>query len=180
VTFTAGVEKIFHPDPRIGFLAQATVQEQNMLAAKNAANTLDEAVREKALKDLHVALHLYANNIIDAVVAGLFLILVTSIFLMSVREWLLLIARKKAANLRETPPTWLPDYALAQAKPLSAVALPQAVLPIEPGSIGTIFTLYLYLSVVVAGPEFRIGPRVQEVAALIARTVDRLRPKAAA
>jgi hypothetical protein len=63
------------------------------------------------------------NNYLDAVVAGTFLFLVTAIFLMSVREWLLLVARKKAADLRETPPTWLPDYALAQAKPLSAVAL---------------------------------------------------------
>ena len=36
------------------------------------------------------------------------------------------------------------------------------------------------LSVVVAGPEFRIGPRVGEVAALISRTVERLRPKTAA
>jgi DNA-binding IclR family transcriptional regulator len=36
------------------------------------------------------------------------------------------------------------------------------------------------LSVVVAGPEFRIGPRVPEVAALISRTVERLRPKTAA
>ncbi|GLR85109.1 IclR family transcriptional regulator [Bradyrhizobium iriomotense] len=36
------------------------------------------------------------------------------------------------------------------------------------------------LSVVVAGPEFRIGPKVPDVAALIARTIDRLRPKTAA
>jgi DNA-binding IclR family transcriptional regulator len=36
------------------------------------------------------------------------------------------------------------------------------------------------LSVVVAGPEFRIGPKVPDVAALIARTVERLRPKSAA
>lgn len=31
-----------------------------------------------------------------------------------------------------------------------------------------------------AGPEFRIGPKVTEVASLIARTVDRLRPKTTA
>jgi len=36
------------------------------------------------------------------------------------------------------------------------------------------------LSVVVAGPEFRIGPKVPDVAALIARTVERLRPTTAA
>jgi hypothetical protein len=48
---------------------------------------------------------------------------ITAIFLMSVREWILLLARKKVSDLRETPPTWLPDYALAQAKPWGAVAL---------------------------------------------------------
>ncbi len=36
------------------------------------------------------------------------------------------------------------------------------------------------LSVVVAGPEFRIGPKLPEVAALIARTIERMRPKSAA
>jgi hypothetical protein len=35
----------------------------------------------------------------------------------------LLIARKKAADLHETPPTWLPDYALAASKPFNALAL---------------------------------------------------------
>jgi DNA-binding IclR family transcriptional regulator len=35
------------------------------------------------------------------------------------------------------------------------------------------------LSVVVAGPEFRIGPKVPDVAALIAKAVERLRPKSA-
>jgi carbon starvation protein len=123
VTMTAGVQKIFHSNPKIGFLAQAKVQEQNIVAAKDATNTADAATHAKASKDLKVAVRLYANNIIDAVVAGLFLILVTAIFLISVRDWLLLLARKKAADLRETPPTWLPDYVLAQAKPLSGVAL---------------------------------------------------------
>ena len=44
------------------------------------------------------------------------LLLVVAIFFISVREWVLLLAQKKLATLRETPPTWLPDYALAEAK----------------------------------------------------------------
>jgi hypothetical protein len=63
------------------------------------------------------------NSQLDAVVAGTFLFLVAAIFLLSVREWVLLIARKKEADLHETPPTWLPDYAVAQSKPFNAVAL---------------------------------------------------------
>jgi carbon starvation protein len=123
VTMTAGVQKIWHPNPKIGFLAQSRVQEQNLIAAKDATNTADETAHAKASKEVRIALRLYANNIIDAVVAGLFLFLVSAIFLMSAREWILLLARKKAVDLHETPPTWLPDYALAQAKPWSGVAL---------------------------------------------------------
>ena len=63
------------------------------------------------------------NDRLDAVVAGMFLFLIATIVLLSAREWILLLARKKAAELRETPPVWLPDYALAEAKPLNALAL---------------------------------------------------------
>ena len=38
--------------------------------------------------------------------------------MLSVREWVLLLARRKLAVLRETEPVWLPDYAVAEAEPL--------------------------------------------------------------
>jgi hypothetical protein len=60
---------------------------------------------------------------IDAVVAGFFLILVAMIWVMSVREWILLLAQKKIAELRETPPSWLPDYAIAEARSMNAMSL---------------------------------------------------------
>jgi hypothetical protein len=63
------------------------------------------------------------NNLLDAFVAGVFLLLLSSIVLLSVREWLLLLARRKAAVLRETDPVWLPDYAIAEAKPLPLLGL---------------------------------------------------------
>jgi hypothetical protein len=40
---------------------------------------------------------------------------VSVILVLSVREWILLFSRRKPALLRETPPTWLPDYALAES-----------------------------------------------------------------
>jgi carbon starvation protein len=123
VTMTAGVQKIFHPDPRIGFLAQADVQSKNIETARRAMNTSDQTAREKAIGEMNTARHVYANQIIDAVVAGFFLILVAVICVMSVREWILLLARKKIAELRETPPVWLPAYAIAEAKPLNAMSL---------------------------------------------------------
>ena len=123
VTMTAGAQKIWSANPKIGFLAQARTQEQNIIAAKNATDTSDETAHEKASKDLKVAIHLYANNLIDTAVTGLFLFLVAAIFLLSVREWILLLAKKKAADLHESPPTWLPDYAAAEVNPFNTVAL---------------------------------------------------------
>jgi carbon starvation protein len=63
------------------------------------------------------------NNRLDAAVTGFFLLLVAGIFIISLREWILLLARKKIAVLRETEPTWLPDYAVAEAKPLHVTGL---------------------------------------------------------
>jgi carbon starvation protein len=89
---TAGVEKIFSADPLIGFLSGA---------AKAMATN-----RELAF-----------NYRLDAIVTGVFLIMVALIFLFSLREWVLLLARRKLAGLRETPPVWLPEYAVAEGRP---------------------------------------------------------------
>src|SRR6185295_628411 len=48
------------------------------------------------------------------VVTGAFLVMVVLIVLLSLREWLLLLARQQPATLREEAPVWLPDYALAE------------------------------------------------------------------
>jgi hypothetical protein len=66
---------------------------------------------------------LHFNNLLDAVVTGAFLVLVTAIAFLSFREWLLLLARKKVAVLREAAPIWLPDYAVVESKPLHLVSL---------------------------------------------------------
>jgi hypothetical protein len=64
-----------------------------------------------------------SNQLLDAAVAGLFLVMVTAVAALSVREWILLLARRKLAVLRETAPVWLPDYALVEAKPLRVTGL---------------------------------------------------------
>jgi len=61
------------------------------------------------------------NQYLDAVVAGTFMILVALVFLLSLYEWSLLIARKRAADLFETPPSWLPDYAIVEGRPANAL-----------------------------------------------------------
>jgi hypothetical protein len=42
---------------------------------------------------------------------------------LSAREWILLVARRRVAQLHESPPVWLPDYAVAEARPANALAL---------------------------------------------------------
>jgi carbon starvation protein len=47
-------------------------------------------------------------------VAITFLALVAVIILISVRDWVLLLTRRKAAVLHEAEPVWLPDYAVTE------------------------------------------------------------------
>jgi carbon starvation protein len=117
VTFTAGVEKIWHPDPKIGFVAAAkdfaAKQEaigQNMMGGVEwSTEMLNDRKRFQTLRN---------NSLLDAAVAGTFLVLVAVIVLLSVREWILLLSRRKPAQLHESEPVWLPDYAVAEGKPL--------------------------------------------------------------
>jgi len=121
-TMTAGVQKIWHPDPRVGFLAQAEVLARQQLALEKLAaeakavqfgKTAEAA--EKLLRNNRV---LRFNNLLDAGVAGTFLLLVTAIVGLSVREWILLLRGRKRPVLHETAPVWLPGYAVAENKPV--------------------------------------------------------------
>lgn len=127
VTLTAGAQKIWHSDPRIGFLAQAKLLEEKLPAltqALTAAESGSDSISiETAKRAWRANRTLRFNNRLDAGVAGAFLGLVSIIVLISLREWLLLAARKKVAELRETPPVWLPAYAVAEAKPLNFLSL---------------------------------------------------------
>lgn len=127
VTFTAGVQKIFHDDPRIGFLAQARVLEAKAVTLRTACEAARAGGEAQAIAAAEQALRgnrtLHFNNVLDAYVAGIFLLLVTLILLLSLREWILLLARKKLAQLCETEPVWLPDYAVAEGKPFKLFSL---------------------------------------------------------
>ena len=83
VTYTAALQKIFSPIPRIGFLAQAEALEK--LTVKTAAtNTV------------------IFNAKLDAGICALFLILVTIVLLDSFRLWVGLLSGSKNAELNET------------------------------------------------------------------------------
>jgi hypothetical protein len=143
VTFTAGAEKIWSADPRIGFLAQtSSLKEKNHelwrthaqadsdimnFAAKNYGRPHDEefstklAALQQACDETRKLVAANEtqqfNNQLDAGVAAAFLFLVSIIVLISLREWLLLLSKRKPAVLHETVPVWLPDYALKETGP---------------------------------------------------------------
>ncbi len=123
VTMTAGLQKVLHEKPSIGFLAKAKELNEalpKLQTALEAAQKLGEAkaieAAEKALKTNRV---LHFNQKLDAVVTSTFLIMVAIILVMCIYEWTLLIARKKLVQLRESEPTWLPAYAAVEGKPFN-------------------------------------------------------------
>jgi carbon starvation protein len=90
VTVTASLEKIWHPDPMIGFLSAARI-------------TVNPQLRFNAL--------------LDAAVTAVFLVMILGIVTISVREWIRLLAKPGTSALTETPPVWLPEYAVAESRP---------------------------------------------------------------
>jgi carbon starvation protein len=124
---TAGEQKILSPDPLLGFLAQAhnlrekqPALEQALAAARSGGSTGAVNLAEKELRSNRV---LRFNNLLDAFVTAVFLVLVGTIAVLSVREWILLLGRRKLAQLRETEPVWLPEYAISETRPLKVMGV---------------------------------------------------------
>ncbi len=88
VTFTASWQKIFSADPRLGFLAQA--QQFAAQAAGDPARA-------------HEFSKLIFNNRLDAVITGVLLVLVFTMLVESVLEWVRVLSGNKAAVTSEAP-----------------------------------------------------------------------------
>jgi carbon starvation protein len=88
-TFTAGWQKIFSPVPAIGFLAQAETLE----AALSAGQAANPAATQT----------LIFNARLDALVCGLFMVMVTTILLDSIRVWLGILNGSRDARVSEAP-----------------------------------------------------------------------------
>jgi carbon starvation protein len=82
VTMTAGFQKVFSADPKLGFLSHA---------ASLAASTAPSAAR------------LVFNDRLNAVVALFFMAVVAMLVVTSAREWWLVLSRRKPAVLHEAP-----------------------------------------------------------------------------
>jgi len=81
-TLTAGWQKVFSPDPALGFLAHAR---------SLATSTSPDAAR------------LIFNDNIDAALSVFFMIVVVVVIIASAREWILVASRRKAPTVNEAP-----------------------------------------------------------------------------
>jgi carbon starvation protein len=83
VTFTASWHKLFDPNPRVGFLAQAQA-----LAAGPVTNETSRLI---------------FNNRLDAAVTGVLLVMVTLILMESLRQWWGILSGATEARVKESP-----------------------------------------------------------------------------
>jgi carbon starvation protein len=88
VTLTAGWQKVFAADPRLGFLAHAA-----RTAEQVAAGSMDAARGAR----------LIFNDRLDAAVAIAFMTVTVLVVAASTREWLLVLTRRRPATAKESP-----------------------------------------------------------------------------
>ena len=88
VTLTAGWQKVFAADPRLGFLAHASVT-----ATQIATGAMDPARGAR----------LIFNDRLDAVLAITFMVVTLLVVATSAREWALVLTRRKPATVKEAP-----------------------------------------------------------------------------
>jgi carbon starvation protein len=88
VTLTAGWQKVFAADPRLGFLAHAA------RTAEQVASGSLEAAR---------GARLIFNDRLDAVVALAFMTVTLLVVVASAREWLLVLTRRRPTAVTESP-----------------------------------------------------------------------------
>jgi carbon starvation protein len=93
VTFTAGWQKVFSPDPKLGFLSQASAIQAGLDAGRLPA----------AAKTVETAQRMIFNARLDAVVALVFMAVAAMVIVVSLREWLLIVRKRKPAVMNEAP-----------------------------------------------------------------------------
>jgi len=91
VTMTASYQKIFHADPRIGFLAQASALAEGLQSGAIPAAKVEQTER------------LIFNNRLDAAVTALFAGLILVLILEALLEWYRILTGRRAAALHEAP-----------------------------------------------------------------------------
>ncbi len=92
VTMTAGWQKLFHENPKIGFLAHANVFK----GAMDEGKVLAPAANMEQMKQIIM------NDYVDAALCGIFMLVVLAVLVSAVRIWIKVLKNQDVA-LHETP-----------------------------------------------------------------------------
>jgi len=87
VTMTAGYQKIFSPEPRLGFLSHART-----IAGQIAGGAMDPTQGARII----------VNDRLDATVAAVFMLITVVLVIASMREWMAVVRGRKRAVSTET------------------------------------------------------------------------------
>ena len=93
VTLTAGWQKMFSADPKLGFLSHARLLR----------DTLARGALPAGAQSIGDASRMILNDRIDAAVAGFFLLSVVVVLVASVHEWFTVLSGRKVAKSTEIP-----------------------------------------------------------------------------
>ena len=91
VTLTGSWQKVFHENPRIGFLAQA--------------RSLERQIEEGHVPEAKIAdtRRVVFNNRLDAAVTGFFALLILALLLEAALQWYRILTGQRTAPLSESP-----------------------------------------------------------------------------
>ncbi|KOO41131.1 carbon starvation CstA family protein [Priestia koreensis] len=92
VTMTAGWQKLFHDNPKIGFLAHAKVFK----GALDKGEILAPATSKEQMQQV------LFNDYIDATLCGIFMLVVLAVLVSAIRMWIKVLTNKKT-TLHEAP-----------------------------------------------------------------------------
>jgi carbon starvation protein len=91
ITMTASWQKIFHPNPRIGFISAANAMAAQIAAGKIPAEKIVETQR------------LIFNQRLDAVVTAILAAMILVLLVEAVIQWAALLSKRREPVLHETP-----------------------------------------------------------------------------
>jgi carbon starvation protein len=101
ITMTASYQKIFDPNPRIGFLSYVNVLTAQLAAGKIPAAKIAETQ------------HLIFNQRLDAIVTTVLAAMVAVLIIEALIQWYALLSRRKLPVLHEAPyvaTQWAPGF----------------------------------------------------------------------
>ena len=146
VTMTAGYQKIFSPEPRLGFLSHARVFSDALAEGRVPAGAASaDAARQ-----------IIFNDRLDAAVAAFFMLAVIVILAASAREWWTILSGRKAAVSTEVPYEPALAAAMRRADSLGTVVATDAARPTRRLAPRALFgAIGSAVHVIIGAPDWR-------------------------